>query len=358
MNYEINVEKIKDDPALFAEIKKDAVASRHSILGPGKYWLPILRSDIRSIESNGIVNFRSPRSRIGKSYSDSPRIVASESAPLKRSRLLGSTLVRLPGFGLTYINQISRTKKWFNECVELKGRILDASTDAQTMIRSRKVPNNSTLGGCQDASEIEGFGLVSHLYLDQIQALDQLLLRYPQITKFTTVCEIGGGFGAFTHILLANLPKIKKVIYVDVFPNLYVAHQYLRAHSIAHVQYVGLNENFDHSLDPELRSIFLMLPETFRRLRPEWDFLYNSNSAVEMSSETLAAYSLICHEMLGSRSNSCVALRTYEQLRQHPLRRSTSELWSAFDFDSVKLREEWKCLNLFSGKSEYLLVTS
>ena len=343
---------------MFAEIKNDAVASQHSILGPGEYWSPILRGDIRSIESRGIVNFRSPRSRIGKSYSDSPRIVASESAPLKRSRLLGSTLMRFPGFGLTYLDQISRTKKWFNECVELKGRILEASPVAQSLISSRKLPNNSTLGGCEDASEIEGVGLVSHLYLDQIQALDQLLLRFPQITKSTAVCEIGGGFGAFTHILLANLPKIRKVIYVDVFPNLYVAHQYLRAQSIADVQYVGLNESFDHSLDPKLPSIFLMLPETFRRLRPEWDFLYNSNSAVEMSSETLAAYSLICHEMLRARPNSCVALRTYEQPKQHHLRRSTSELWSAFNFDSAKQREEWKCSNLFSGKSEYLLVAS
>lgn len=358
MDCQTNVEKIKDDSALFAKVEKDAVASQGSILGPGEYWNPILRGDIRSIESRGIVNFRSPSSRIGKSYSDSPRIVDFESAPLKRSRLLGSTLMRLPGFRLTFLDQIARTKKLFNECVELKGRILEASPVAQSLISSRKVPNNSTLGGCQDASEIEGVGLVSHLYLDQIQALDQLLLRYPPITKSTVLCEIGGGFGAFTHILLSNLPEIKKIIYVDIFPNLYVAHQYLRAQAIAHVQYVGLNENFDHSLDPKFPSIFLMLPETFRRLRPEWDFLYNSNSAVEMSSETLAAYSLICHEMLRSRPNSCVALRTYEQPKQHPLRRSTGELWSAFNLDSAKRREEWKCSNLFSGKSEYLLVAS
>jgi putative sugar O-methyltransferase len=352
------MEKIKDDWTLFAEIKKDAVLSEHSVLGPGEYWTPILSGDIRSIESKGIVDFRSPSSRIGKAYSDSPRIVASESAPLLRSRLLGSILMRLPGLSLTYIDQISRTKKWFNDCVELKSKICEVSTVAQSLVRLRKVPDNSTLGGCTDASEIEGIGLASHLYLDQIQALDQLLLRNPRITESTTVCEIGGGFGVFTHIMLANLPKVKNVIYVDVFPNLYVAHQYLLAHSIANVKYIGLYDRFNGSLGAEFPSIFLMLPETFQRLRPEWEFLYNSNSAVEMSSETLNAYSLICNEMLSFRPNLCVALRTYEQRKEHPLRRSTSELWSAFNFDSVKRREEWKCSNLFGGKSEYLLVSS
>lgn len=352
------MKNITDNPELFSLLQKDADASTRSIVGPGAYWDPLLKHDFRLIKRMGIVNFRSPESRIGKAYSDSPRIVVHESAVLKRSRLLGSALQRLPVFRLAFVDQIRRTKKWFSECVELKARIVEVSSVIKTLIYVWKVPGESTLGGCQDASKIEGLGAVSHLYLDQLQAFDQILSRHKGLTSSSKFCEIGGGFGAFTHILLANLPKIKQVIYVDIFPNLYVAHQYLSAQSIAQVSYVGLNGKLD--LEPNLDGpvIFCMLPETFRRLQPEWDFLYNSNSGVEMSSSALQGYSRICDEMLKIRPNTCAVLRTYEQPKLISLRRSTEELWSAFKFSSITHREEWKSPNLFSGNSEYLLISS
>ena len=40
--------------------------------------------------------------------------------------------------------------------------------------------------------------------------------------------EIGGGFGANIHFLLTNFPNIKKIIYLDAVPNIYVGSEYLR----------------------------------------------------------------------------------------------------------------------------------
>ena len=40
--------------------------------------------------------------------------------------------------------------------------------------------------------------------------------------------EIGGGFGANIHFLLTNFSNIKKIIYLDVVPNIYVGPEYLK----------------------------------------------------------------------------------------------------------------------------------
>ena len=40
--------------------------------------------------------------------------------------------------------------------------------------------------------------------------------------------EIGGGFGVNVHLVLENYPNIRKVLYLDVPPNLYIGTQYLK----------------------------------------------------------------------------------------------------------------------------------
>ena len=42
--------------------------------------------------------------------------------------------------------------------------------------------------------------------------------------------EIGGGFGANIHFLITNYPNIKKIIYLDAVPNIYVGTEYLKFH--------------------------------------------------------------------------------------------------------------------------------
>lgn len=40
--------------------------------------------------------------------------------------------------------------------------------------------------------------------------------------------EIGGGFGQYIHVLLQNYSNIKKILYLDIVPNIYVGTQYLK----------------------------------------------------------------------------------------------------------------------------------
>ena len=48
--------------------------------------------------------------------------------------------------------------------------------------------------------------------------------------NITSLFEIGGGYGANIHFLLTNFPNIKKILYLDVVPNIYVGTEYLRNH--------------------------------------------------------------------------------------------------------------------------------
>ena len=46
---------------------------------------------------------------------------------------------------------------------------------------------------------------------------------------FRLTFEIGGGVGTNVHLVLENYKNIRKVLYLDIPPNLYVGTQYLKA---------------------------------------------------------------------------------------------------------------------------------
>lgn len=77
--------------------------------------------------------------------------------------------------------------------------------------------------------------------------------------------EIGGGFGANLHITLFNFPNIRKIIYVDIAPNLYIATQYLRSFygdSVKDISTAKKNFSFAETEDLE---IFCILPSQIEK---------------------------------------------------------------------------------------------
>ena len=63
-----------------------------------------------------------------------------------------------------------------------------------------------------------------------MQACDRLenISKLIDLNKIVSYFEIGGGFGANIHLLLNNFKNIKKIIYLDIVPNLFVGTEYLR----------------------------------------------------------------------------------------------------------------------------------
>ena len=61
---------------------------------------------------------------------------------------------------------------------------------------------------------------------DRIEKLSKSF-NFKNINNFF---EIGGGFGANVHFLITNFPNIKKILYLDAVPNIYVGTKYLEHH--------------------------------------------------------------------------------------------------------------------------------
>ena len=104
--------------------------------------------------------------------------------------------------------------------------------------------------------------------------------------------EIGGGFGANIHFLITNFPNIKKILYLDVVPNIYVGTEYLRYHYKDKVKdYLELKNldtiNFSKNNDLE---IFCIPPWLIEKVETEIDHFHNAASFVEMPKQVISNY--------------------------------------------------------------------
>ena len=104
--------------------------------------------------------------------------------------------------------------------------------------------------------------------------------------------EIGGGFGSNIHFLITNFPNIKKILYLDTVPNIYVGTEYLRHHYKEKVKdYLELRNlnKISFSKNNEL-EIFCIPPWLIEKVETEIDHFHNSASFVEMPKKVISNY--------------------------------------------------------------------
>ena len=119
------------------------------------------------------------------------------------------------------------------------------------------------------------------------------------IRKCKTFLEIGGGFGVNTHLSI-ELFKIKKIIYVDISPNLYVATQYLRSfygNSVIDYKKCKDMKEIKFSSTNKL-EIFCIAPHQIKKIRSEIDFFHNANSFIEMPENAVKNYAKEIEEIM------------------------------------------------------------
>ena len=110
--------------------------------------------------------------------------------------------------------------------------------------------------------------------------------------KIKSFFEIGGGFGANIHFLITNFPNIKKVLYLDAVPNIYVGTKYLEHHFgnkvKNYLQLKNLNKiNFQK--DNEL-EILCIPPWLIEKVDVDIDHFHNASSFVEMPKIVIENY--------------------------------------------------------------------
>ena len=128
-------------------------------------------------------------------------------------------------------------------------------------------------------------------YLNVADRINKLS-KFFNFGKIQTFFEIGGGFGANIHFLITNFPNIKKILYLDTVPNIYVGTEYLRHHYKENVKdYLELRNlnKISFSKNNEL-EIFCIPPWLIEKVETEIDHFHNSASFVEMPKKVISNY--------------------------------------------------------------------
>ena len=104
--------------------------------------------------------------------------------------------------------------------------------------------------------------------------------------------EIGGGFGANIHFLVTNFYNIKKILYLDTVPNIYIGTSYLKQHFGNNVKdYLELKNlsKISFSKNNEL-EILCIPPWLIEKVDVEIDHFHNAASFVEMPKIVIKNY--------------------------------------------------------------------
>jgi len=175
----------------------------------------------------------------------------------------------------------------------------------------------STAGGCVDTFTAQGKS-ISALYLQMLDTHDRLS-HHVDYRPVHHMLEIGGGFGAYVHLLISNYETLRKVLYVDIAPNLYIGTQYLRsAFGSAVKTFLETKDlkSIHFSRDSDL-EILCILPSQLPRFVGSIDLFHNANSFVEMPTPVINNYARIAESLLSS--SGAITLVSYDGYDQHTL---------------------------------------
>lgn len=259
----------------------------------GSYWARKTINSTKNLSNFPLNGFRGGSSPIGISYADNPLVdVRIGISPGFKRSLLPLLRALLPLNDLMD-SQVAITRDYYIQMMTIKQELLVQNPRVHQLLGDWVMPY-SLLGGCETSYLINGRS-ISELYLTMLDR-HEICSSIVDFKEARVFCEIGGGFGANVHLILSNYSNIKKIIYVDIPPNLYVGTQYLRSFygsSVLDYRRLGLHSNF-HFADTDDLEILCIAPWQMERVHAEIDIFQNDSSFVEMPGLVIEKY----HQLL------------------------------------------------------------
>jgi putative sugar O-methyltransferase len=166
--------------------------------------------------------------------------------------------------------------------------------------------------------------------------------------------EIGGGFGANIHFLITNFPNIKKILYLDTVPNIFVGTSVLKTFFGEKVKdYIELNnlDKISFSKNDELE--ILCIPSwLIERVEVEIDHFHNANSFVEMPKEVIKNYV----KFIKKFKTKEISLISYDEFELSVKLKATfnPEELNEFFEDKLKISVKNRLIEEFNDKFIYL----
>ena len=326
MNYLANAKQypllgtyVADDEELLDEIMKGAL-SAPPIYSPGPYWEDKTKNAVHQLRKLGLKNFRSSKNSAMTSYGDNPILnVMNFSSATSLKYSLKKLIVNSFPFNTIFQSQLVLTNFRFQDYLDAINAYFSILPRVSELLDRHRISLDSTLGGCEAFLKLDELK-IAHVYLKLLDTLDHMDAQI-NLSDVNSVIEIGGGFGVNVDLQLQLFPNIRKVLYVDIAPNLYVGTQYLKAKYGASVVDFKTTRNLEtiSFKDDESLEIYCILPFQIELIKTKFDLFHNAHSFVEMSKEAVVNYGAQVKHLL--KDNGRVYLVTYDGFKEdtiHP----------------------------------------
>ena len=266
---------------------KDEKKIDKELYSSGPYWNYKNSRAIIEIKKKGLEDFRGITSGIGTSFADNLVLDIRNEFNIK-GRIVGK-IFSLPLLNTIFSEQMKTTKVYLDSFVENQAILYQNSQNVQNLISKFKF-NNTTDFGCIQSFKYLNKNYSCH-YLNMAYRINNLS-KYFDFKNIKVYFEIGGGFGSNIHFLITNFPNIKKILYLDIVPNIYVGTEYLRYYYKEKVKDYSELKNLDKisfSKNNEL-EIFCVPPWLIEKIDTEIDHFHNAASFVEMPKKVISNY--------------------------------------------------------------------
>ena len=326
MNYLANADHypvlgtyVANDEELLDQIMKGAL-SAPPIYSPGPYWEGKTKNAVRQLSKLGLQNFRSSENTAITSYGDNPILnVMNFSSATSLKDALKKFIVNSYPFNKIFQSQVELTKSRFQDYLSAVNAYFSTLPRISELLDRYRISLDSTLGGCEAFLQLDDLK-IAHVYLKLLDTLDHMNTQI-NLSEVKSVIEIGGGFGVNVDLQLQLFPNIRKVLYVDIAPNLYVGTQYLKSKYGASVVDFKTTRNLEtiSFKDDESLEIYCILPFQIELVKTKFDLFHNAHSFVEMSQEAVVNYGTQVKHLL--KDNGRVYFVTYDGFKEdtiHP----------------------------------------
>ena len=279
------------------------------------YWKNYSFRIQKNIKKYGLDSFRS-NFLIGDGFSDiihdDPFLHKHETFKNKIRGILGSLISRSFPFSILIDQPYKNlSNSYINNYLKAKSELINLKNHKVLHQFFSKHKNFDTLQ-CQPRDTfVFNDNKIGNSYLSPILTKNIISNEFKK-RKYNSFFEIGGGFGANAHTLLSTVPKLKKYIYMDIPPMLYIGTQYLRNFFNSSLyDYDDINKldtiTFKKNDDIE---IYCLAPWQLNKVKSNVDFFFNAHSFQEISFEILNDYSLYLKKIMNK--NNSIILQFYE----------------------------------------------
>ena len=272
---------------LLNNLIRDEKTINRSLYSSGPYWDYKNSRSILEIKKKGLSDFRGTSAGIGTSFTDNIVLDIRNEFNTK-GRIIGK-IFSLPILNKIFNGQLNLTQNYINNFIKNQAIVYQNNKNIENLINKYQFTNTTEFGCIQI---FEKFGKkYSTSYLQMADRIDKLSKSF-NFKNTNSFFEIGGGFGANIHFLITNFPNIKKILYLDAVPNIYVGTKYLEHHFGKKVKnYLELKnlDKISFKKNDEL-EILCIPPWLIEKVDTEIDHFHNAASFVEMPKMVIDNY--------------------------------------------------------------------